>query len=247
MWRLKRGNAPPALAVFARAPVPRRAKTRLIPLFGPRGAAEFHAALVSDTLQKVNKLGNGVAPYFFLAGGRYPVSSSLSDYKRVKQRGADLGKRLEHAFHLMLARHPSALIIGTDSPLLPWRVLDRALGKLRSSDAVLGPCPDGGFYAIGLQRLEAGLFDQVRWGSSAAFEDVREKLAARNFSCTVLQSVEDVDRPEDVVRLCEKFAKSREARFLAPCAWRFLKDFLVLKGARRGRSRNKAGAPPPDS
>lgn len=232
----------PALAIFGREPVPRRAKTRLIPLLGPRGSADFHAALVSDALQKVNRLGARVAPYFFLAGGSYPVSSSLSEYKLVKQRGVDLGERLDRAFRLMLARHPSALVIGTDSPLLPRRVLLQALGKLRTSDAALGPCPDGGFYVIGLRRIESGLFNRIRWGSASAFEDVRGNLQARDFSCAILEKVDDVDRPEDVVRLAGELAKSREARRIAPCAWGFLKDFLVLKAQRK--TQRNAPAPP---
>jgi uncharacterized protein len=224
----------PALAIFARAPVPRQAKTRLIPLLGPRGAAEFHAALVSDVLQKVNALGARVSPYFFLAGARFPVSSSLSDYTLERQRGGDLGKRLERALRDLLARHRRALVIGTDSPLLPKRILLRALEKLRRSDAVLGPCPDGGFYLIGLRRLERGLFNEVRWGGASAFRDMRENLVAQGFSCAILEPVEDVDRPADVVRLGEALARSRAMRKLAPSAWRFLQQFFVLKRARKG-------------
>jgi uncharacterized protein len=237
-------KALPALAIFSRAPIPRQAKTRLIPLLGPRGAAEFHAALVSDVLQKVNALGNRVAPYFFLAGGSYPVSSSLSDYTLQRQRGADLGKRLERAFQRLLARHGRALVIGTDSPLLAMRHLLLALEKLRVADCVIGPCPDGGFYLIGLRRFERGLFDEVRWGSASAFRDLRENLLARGFSCTILEPVEDVDRPEDVVRLREELTRSRVARRRAPAAWRFLREFFVLKGAAQKRHGKKAGGEP---
>jgi uncharacterized protein len=232
---------PPALAVFARAPIPRHAKTRLIPLLGPRGAAEFHAGLVSDALQKVNALGSRVSPYFFLASGHYPVSSSLSDYTLKRQRGADLGERLDRAFRGLLRRHGRALVIGTDSPLLPKRTLTQALDELRVSDAVLGPCPDGGFYLIGLRRLERGLFDDVRWGTASAFRDMRENLLAHNYSCAILELVEDVDRPADVTRLGEELFRSRVARRLAPSAWRFLQQFFVLKRAGKRREGKNSG------
>jgi uncharacterized protein len=238
-------NPLPALAIFARAPVPHRAKTRLIPLLGPRGAAEFHAALVSDVLQKVNGMASRVAPYFFLAGGRFPVSSSLSEYTLVRQRGHDLGERLERAFRNLLARHGRALVIGTDSPLLQERDLIRGLQRLRHSDAVLGPCPDGGFYLIGLRRLERGLFDRVRWGGDFAFGDVLGNLRARGFSCAVLHPLDDVDRPADVARLGKTLAANRAARKRAPCAWRFLRDFVVLeKAAEKGELKDGRTPPP---
>ena len=238
--RARRTKPLPALAVFARTPTPGKAKTRLIPLLGPRGAAEFHAALLSDTLRKVNALGGRASPYFYLAGGKYPASSSLLDYTRRRQHGSDLGQRLERAFRELLRRHTRALVIGTDSPTLPERVVLQALHELDDCDAVLGPCPDGGFYLIGLRRPADGAFEGVRWGSDLAFEDIRSNLAARNFSCSILKPLPDVDRPEDVERLKKELAASRAARRLAPYAWKFLREFFVLKGRRQTAERSKA-------
>lgn len=229
----RRSRALPALGIFARTPSPGKAKTRLIPLLGPRGAADFHAALVSDALHKVNALGGRVSPYFFLAGARYPVSSTLSDYTLRRQHGADLGERLADAFRRLLRSHNRVVIIGTDSPTLPGRILRQALGKLRRCGAVLGPCSDGGFYLIGLRRLASGLFTGVRWGSGSAFRDMHANLVANGFSCTILESCADVDRPEDVKRLKIELAGSRAARRLAPYAWKFLKGFFFLKGRRK--------------
>ena len=45
------------IVVFARAPVPGRAKTRLIPALGPEGAARLQAALLEDTLQRARAAG----------------------------------------------------------------------------------------------------------------------------------------------------------------------------------------------
>lgn len=233
----------PALAVFAREPIPGKAKTRLIPLLGPRGSADFHAALVSDTLQKVNALAERAVPYFYLAGEKFPVSSSLSDYTLKRQSGADLGERLENAFRVLLKTHTGALVTGTDSPLLSHRALLNALEKLRASDAVLGPCPDGGFYLIGLRCHVPGLFNGVRWGSEWAFEDMRAKLQAHDFSCHILASVEDVDRPEDVERVKEILASSTAARRQSPSTWRFLREFFALKQLPRRRKKEKLNPP----
>jgi glycosyltransferase A (GT-A) superfamily protein (DUF2064 family) len=64
----------------------------------------------------------------------------------------------------------SLVVIGTDSPLLPPRFLREALAELQACDAVLGPCPDGGYYLIGSRRLDASTFCGIRWSTPHAFE-----------------------------------------------------------------------------
>ncbi len=232
----------PAIAIFARAPTPGKVKTRLIPLLGSKGAARLQAALISDVIHKVNALA-GVSAYFFLSGrssavrarrrgprqagaGRRPY---LSRYIVARQRGADLGERLEGAFRRLLHRHPAALVIGTDSPMLPPRIVRQALRELRLCEAVLGPSPDGGYYLIGLRRqcarISHGIFRGIRWGSASAFRDTLRNLLDRGFGCSILEPFEDIDRPEDFLRLKEELSGSVAARRLAPAVWQFVKEY----------------------
>lgn len=152
------------------------------------------------------------------------MRSTFAKYAVLPQRGHDLGQRLERAFRHLLRRHVAAVVIGTDSPLLPVRILRTALGELRLCDAVLGPCPDGGYYLIGLRRLDTGLFRGIRWGTRFAFRDTLRNLFQRDFCCSVLEPVADVDRPRDIRRLARELAQCRAARRLAPATWRILKD-----------------------
>lgn len=239
-----------AIAIFARTPLPGKTKTRLIPLLGARGAADFQAALLWDTLRKVNAYRGDVARYLFIAGkglrGSSPTPSRgglandpgrtagpyLGQFSVARQRGADLGARLQSAFRSLLRRHVRVVVIGTDSPLLPLRILREALGELRICDAVLGPSLDGGYYLVGLRRLSRGLFRGIRWGSSHAFQDTLCNLLGPGYSCSVLEVGEDVDRPEDVRRLTKELARSRAARRLAPAVWRFLTGFHAVKWGR---------------
>jgi hypothetical protein len=232
-------EATPAIAIFARAPLPGRAKTRLIPLLGRVGAARFQAALLQDALRKVNTLAGQVRRCLFYAGPGFPRKAA--GYKLVRQRGPDLGHRLERAFRALLRRHPSVVVIGTDSPLLPPRVLREALRELRVCDAVLGPCPDGGYYLIGLRaipygtelrRLTRQLLHGVRWGRASAFRDTLRNLLAAGYSCSVLEACGDVDVPRDVRHLKGELAGSEALRRLAPSTWQFLKAFPFLSRSR---------------
>jgi rSAM/selenodomain-associated transferase 1 len=219
---------PCALAVFARLPAPGKAKTRLIPLLGPRRAAEFQAALISDSLRKLDALAGCASPYLFFAGRSFPPGGRPADCTLVRQGGAGLGQRLERAFRWLLRRHGAAVVIGTDSPALSPCLLRVALGKLAACDAVLGPSPDGGFYLVGLRRAAADkireVFRGVRWGSRSAFRDALENLRRCGFACAILEPCADVDRPADFRRLARELARSRSLRRRAPAVWRFVKE-----------------------
>jgi glycosyltransferase A (GT-A) superfamily protein (DUF2064 family) len=145
----------------------------------------------------------------------------------MQQRGADLGERLTSAFRRLLRRHPRAVIIGTDSPTLPPRLLKAAIRELVFCDAVLGPCPDGGYYLVGLRKLEArqikSVFRGVRWGSDFAFRDTLRNFLRYDLSCSILEPWGDVDRPRDFYRLRRELAASGAARRLAPATWHFVK------------------------
>jgi len=211
-----------AVAIFARAVRPGKTKTRLIPTFGPRGAAQFHQALVSDALRKVAGLAGRAECYVFTAGGALQETTVPGVFKHRRQRGRDLAQRLSRAFAELLRRHSRAVIIGTDSPTLAPAVLRLALDELRTMDAVLGPCPDGGYYLIGLRRTVLGVFDGVRLETEFAFRDTLSSLLAHGLSCSVLEPCPDIDRPGDLAALEKFLRKNPAARRLAPHTWRFV-------------------------
>ena len=238
-----------AIAIFARHPVPGRTKTRLIPLLGRAGAADLQGALIQDTSRKVAALtahSARLAAYLFLPvqhrWGRQTKSRTSKVYASpcppgctiLPQQGRGLGVRLDDAFRTLLGRHASAVVIGADSPLLAPRTLHVALRELRVCDAVLGPCPDGGYYLVGLSgRARAalgrrGVFAGVRWGTALAFRDTLRNLLARGLSCSILEPVADLDRPRDFHRLASQLARDPAARRLAPATWGFVKTAGIV-------------------
>ena len=139
------------------------------------------------------------------------------------QRGRDLSARLDFAFARLLRRHPRAVIIGTDSPLLSPRLLHLALTELNVCDAVIGPCPDGGFYLVGLRCKIPGLFRGVRLSSRHAFGDTLRALLQQGLSCAVLPAVPDIDRPDDLKEIARQMTRRHALRAAAPALWRCLK------------------------
>lgn len=182
------------IIVFAKAPVPGQAKTRLIPRLGAWRAARLHARLTRHAVRTA--LAAGCGPVELHGTARHSFLSSLKVRFRLQQ-GRDLGERMYNA--LSKAGRP-AIVIGTDCPVLTPADLRRAARWLRGGcDAVLAPAEDGGYALIGLRRPRRNLFEGIAWGSPQVYADTVGKLAG--YRWRALRRVWDVDRPEDLERL----------------------------------------------
>jgi rSAM/selenodomain-associated transferase 1 len=194
-----------ATIVFAKAARPGEVKTRLIPLLDAEGAAALHVKLVRRTLDTLRaaSLRNtqlhcapGADDLFFrFCAGHYGVT--LHD-----QAPGDLGERMQVALENALVLHAAALLVGTDCPALTARHLRQAERALRDGDdAVFVPCEDGGYALIGVRRTDESLFRDMSWGGNSVMADTRSRLSALGWRWTELETLWDIDRPEDYQRL----------------------------------------------
>jgi rSAM/selenodomain-associated transferase 1 len=181
------------IIVFAKAPVPGKAKTRLVPALGEWGAARLHERLTRHAVRTALAAGCGRVEIH--GTRRHSFFDSLGLPFRV-QRGHDLGERMHHA----LGRNPGAILIGTDCPALTAADLRRAARLLRGGyEAVLAPAEDGGYALIALRRVAPEIFRNIAWGTSSVYEETVKRLAG--YRWRALRTVWDVDRPEDLPRL----------------------------------------------
>ncbi len=197
--------------VFAKAPRPGEVKTRLIPLLGAEGAAALHRQLLHRALLTATSAGLGpvelhCAPdaeddFLQECGRRFGVALA-------PQRGRDLGARMCHAFEDGLARHARVIVIGTDCPVLTEQHLRDAHAALDpaqgGNDAVLIPADDGGYALIGLAQCDARLFDGIAWGGDTVLAATRERLQSLGWRWRELETLWDIDRPEDYRRWSER-------------------------------------------
>ncbi len=192
------------IAVYARAPVPGAAKTRLIPVLGAEGAAALHARLVERTLGEAARAGLGpvelwCAPddthaFFARCAARFGVGL------KPQARG-DLGARMAATIEDGLARAGAVLIVGSDIPALDAMHLRRAREALETSEAVFIPAEDGGYVLAGLARPRPVLFQEIAWGGPEVMAQTRARAAAHGMRIAELDSLWDLDRPEDLLRL----------------------------------------------
>lgn len=188
--------------VFARAPVPGQAKTRLIPALGEEGAARLHAWLVDRTLATV-ALVDGVSVELWCSPSADDavLRSCAARYGMPlhTQRGDDLGARMCHAFDAALRAAPWAILVGTDIPELRARDMQRAVAAMESGvDAVVGPAFDGGYYLLGLRQTSSSLFDGIPWGTERVLAMTQARLWALGWAWTTITRRRDLDQPQDL-------------------------------------------------
>ncbi len=203
-----------SLLVFARAPVPGRAKTRLIPELGAEGAAALHARLCHQTLKTACGLDDTRLELWCSPDCNHAFFRQCAeDYPLVlrTQQGKDLGQRMQRALALSLKKSPWAIIIGTDCPGLSTTDLRQAREILVTHDAVLGPAQDGGYYLMGLKRAPSILFTDIPWGSREVAELTRQRMGLLNWEWDELRWQHDLDRPEDLLVLDEYRRKESES------------------------------------
>ena len=190
----------PRIAVFAKAPVAGAVKTRLIPVLGPDGAARVHAALARHALAAAAQARPKTLQLWCSPGTKHPFFAECAarfGCELHAQRGADLGERMANAFD----GNAPLVLIGTDCPPLTAAHLLRAWQALRTHEAAIVPAEDGGYALIALARPIPQLFSAIAWGEASVMQDTRERLAAVGMRFVELETLWDVDRPEDYRRL----------------------------------------------
>ena len=184
----------PRLVLFARYPVPGRAKTRLIPALGAEGAADLHRRLTERTLAILRATG---LPVEVRATGAPATAFRrwLGDVDCVAQGTGHLGLRMRRA-----AAQAPAILVGADVPDLEPRHLLAAAEALAETPVAIGPAEDGGYYLIGVAEPLPWLFAPMAWGTEVVRGTTLDRLARRGVRSTLLEPLSDLDTAEDLKR-----------------------------------------------
>jgi rSAM/selenodomain-associated transferase 2/rSAM/selenodomain-associated transferase 1 len=206
------------LVIFTRYPEPGITKTRLIPVLGPEGAAAVQRQMTEHLLGNVSRLvrTRPLTVEIRFAGGDARLMQTWlgSDFLYAAQGDGDLDQRMTLALTAAFAGGAkAAVLIGTDIPGITAEIIGRAFDALKVKDAVFGPAADGGYYLVGLRKGVFGralpaLLSGVPWGTNRVLALSLERAAQLTLSVALVDTLEDVDRPEDLT-VWERFAGPR--------------------------------------
>ena len=195
---------PVRIVVFAKAPVPGRVKTRLIPVLGAAGAARLAARMLDLALGHAVVAAVGQVE---LCMDPAPDSAAWvgislpAGIEASYQDEGDLGERMARAAHRSIENGEAVLLIGTDCPDLTAERLRAAAARLANHDAVLHRAEDGGYPLLGLRAFHASLFEDMPWGTAKVADLTLARLMALGWRVWLGDTLRDIDEPADLAGL----------------------------------------------
>jgi len=213
------------LIVFVKYPQPGQVKSRLAKDYDDDFAAFLYKAFVLDILECAMK-GNWQLQVFFYPPEKETEIRGMfgNDHEYRPQRGTDLGERMKSAFaDCFYEGFKSVVLIGSDFPDLPLKIIDDAFALLDSpSDAVIGPTVDGGYYLIGFRydKFLPAIFEEITWSTASVFLETLKIIQTHGRQTEIIQEWQDVDTRDDLINLIKRnkstaFAHSRTMKYLA--------------------------------
>lgn len=189
------------LILFAKAPIPGYAKTRLIPALGAQGAARFHQVLVQDSLQTLCRVNAAVELHYSEPHPFFWRMTRLFNCRLQPQTKGDLGQRMLAALR---QQQGPAMIMGSDCPSIATAMVERCISTLKTADMVILPAEDGGYGLIGCKQPhhpeQRHLFEGIPWGTSEVLKGTRQAAKVAGLSLRELDTIWDIDTPEDLLR-----------------------------------------------
>lgn len=193
------------LIVFGRYPRPGKTKTRLIPALGPAGAADLQRRLTERTVAVARRCLRRTGAHLAIhhdGGSKKQMQHWLGnrDIDYVPQAHGNLGGRmfrsLQWAFDQGARR---VVLVGTDVPGLAPAHLEAAFDRLERHDLVIGPSKDGGYWLVGMSRLE-NIFEGIAWSTAAVLETTLNLARHKGMTNSLLDPLGDLDNSDDLDR-----------------------------------------------
>jgi len=211
------------IIIMAKVPIAGTVKTRLQPFLSAEQSATLAECFLRDAVSKAKSLSNELIIAYTPVEKRDVLLTTLPNEQIfIEQKGANLGGKMFHAFEFAFSQNSDAVVmIGTDSPTFPAQFITQAFEMLSETDAVLGETADGGFYLIGLQKLEKEIFEAVEWSSPKTFNQTVQNIENLGLKFSLLPNWYDIDMPDDLKRLKKDLSKNPS---IAPKTFEFLES-----------------------
>lgn len=189
------------IVIFAKAPIPGRVKTRLIPALGEEGAARLAETMLAQTLAAARQSKVGTVELCADPGPQDPSWCGRTAGADVvtSQGDGDLGERLARAAQRVIGSGEALLLIGTDCPELDSSRLRQAAETLASWEAVIFPALDGGYALLGLKAFDPSLFEGIAWSSATVAATTIDRIRALGWSLHLGETLRDIDEPADLL------------------------------------------------
>lgn len=199
---MKQGRS--AIIIMAKRPDVGKTKTRLCPPLTLTQAAELYLALLKDTIALASSIPEVDLALAISPSDSHEFFQSFAPPNTLLTpvEGPDIGVCLVQAMEYLLSLgYSRAAAMNSDGPTLPRSHLLQAFMHLHDDDLVIGPGTDGGYYLIGMQKMNYPLFDGIPWSTSQVFAQTLTRSNRLGLRTFVLPAWYDIDTGDDLNRL----------------------------------------------
>jgi uncharacterized protein len=183
------------LIIFARNPRYGKVKTRLAASLGNETALAVYTTLLRHTKEIAAATE---ADKFLFYSDSTGEDKEAAGFTEMLQQGSSLGQRMQHAFDALFAKgYEKLVIIGSDCLELTTDIIHEAFSRLDTSDVVIGPAKDGGYYLLGIKESTPVLFRDISWSTPLV---LRQTMAICEDCCmrySLLPELADIDEAAD--------------------------------------------------
>ena len=192
-------------------------KTRLSKDVGKKNALLIQIMMLQHTISVAKSLFEknildislAISGIGFNSSKRWCQQLGLKDF--YLQGKGSLGERmrrqiLKHQKHSFLNKDRPLIFIGTDLPNLCHLELIETISRLKSSEVVIGPSTDGGYWLIAFSAkiLSNNLFHpfiDIKWSTSNVLQKTIDNLNKINLKVDYLNNKIDVDNIHDLTKV----------------------------------------------
>ena len=192
-------------------------KTRLSKDIGKKNALLIQIMMLQHTISVAKSLFEknildislAISGIGLNSSKRWSQQLGLKDF--YLQGKGSLGERmrrqiLKHQRHSFLNKYRPLIFIGTDLPNLCHLELIETISRLKSSEVVIGPSSDGGYWLIAFSStiLSNNLFHpfiDIKWSTSNVLQKTIDNLNKINLKIDYLNNKIDVDNIHDLVKV----------------------------------------------
>lgn len=184
------------LIVFVKNIILGKVKTRLAKTIGDVGAFTIYSELVNITKQASQQVD--VDRYIYYSDVIIP--SKWEGDKKFVQEGDHLGIKMQKAFKNGFEEgYENIILIGSDLPKISKKIIDSGFESLATNTLVFGPAEDGGYYLIGMSKMNASIFENKPWSQSELLDVTLAQLREQQQTVGLIEPLNDIDTFEDLI------------------------------------------------
>ncbi len=172
-----------------------KVKTRLASKVGNQVAFIIYKELVKITENATKNIKIDQIIYF----SDVIIENKWEGVSKAVQEGVNLGERMKNAFQDGFKKgYEKIILIGSDLPDISKNIITQGFDKLSTHNTIFGPAEDGGYYLIGLSKMDETIFQNKPWSKPELLKDTLLELKTKHLKVGLLETLNDIDTFEDL-------------------------------------------------